>query len=104
MKKMLKIEIPRVLELNVTDLNISMGIPAEGDACPITLAVERQFETEEVSTGSNEIEIAFENGVRAWYSIPAEASEFIRRFDNDSKVKSFKFKATLDHATFEYEA
>lgn len=104
MKKMLKIEIPRVLELDVTDLDISKGAPAESDACPITLAVERQLETDAVNTESNEIEIMFENGVCAWYSIPAKASEFIRRFDNDSKVKSFKFKATLNHATFAYEA
>ena len=82
-------QLPKKLQIKVTQQHIEGGIAQSDEYCPIALVVK------ELLGGDNYVEVDGDqiiiNDV-AVYDLPDNAREFIRAFDNDEAVQPFEFE------------
>jgi hypothetical protein len=79
-------------EIKVTQKDIDAGTPTT-EGCPIALALIRELqmeEDEEISVDGNIITVS-----QLSFYTPEKAADFVKRFDNEEKVKPFKFVIKL---------
>jgi hypothetical protein len=79
-------------EIKVTKQDIENGKPTT-EGCPIALALIRELQMEddeEISVDGDVITVG-----QLSFDTPARAADFVERFDNEDKVKPFKFVIKL---------
>lgn len=84
----------RVLEIDVLTEDIERGELDDCRHCALALAIRRYvapYFRSDVSVGSQ----TFSVGIRESQSLPAEAKEWVARFDAGEKVEPFRFEITL---------
>lgn len=80
------------MKINVTKLDIIRGKKGSCSRCPIAIAVGRAFHEEKVAVDGLRVYI-YKNIKSDVYTLPAEAVEFIFRFDaGDKGLKPFSFE------------
>lgn len=85
---------PKTLKIEVTDQDISEGVPTDSWQCPIARAIRRIY-GDHPSVGTKDLHIAFGSiGKKTTYFLPTKAIKFVAAFDSDEVVGSFKFTAT----------
>jgi hypothetical protein len=71
----------------VRSLDIAFGKMYSGSNCPVALAMKRAFNTDKVIVGLHSARV---NGGAVM--LPAEAQQFIEKFDSNKHVEPFTFK------------
>lgn len=87
------------IEVIVTREDIEKGVPESDELCPVALAVKRLFGFDWVYVGIGGCFIDIDNSEGKRFSLPIEARDFIRDFDNGKEVNPFIFMA-LAESTF----
>ena len=101
------------LQMNVTSEDIAQGKPINRFRCPIALAVKRILETPTLNPYTEQLEISkyiikvdrsqlriqeLKGGIIKIYTLPTEATNFSRNFDDSRKTFPFSFTAELDYS------
>lgn len=76
-----------MIRISVTEADIDAGIRMHPESCPINLAAERA--TDKGCRTMRTLIVIGDSAVR--YALPAEAREFIFRFDMGHDVEPFEF-------------
>ena len=88
----------RTETIKVTKEDISQGMPACNDGCPLALAMQRVIGPH-VSVGTEHF---WPYEVRDWYDervigdLPDKAQQFVRDFDDGFEVKPIEFTVTFE--------
>lgn len=82
----------------VESKHISYGTQMSSKYCPIALALQEAFATDNVFVGAREVTIYFNNdrNYKGKFILPYEVTRFIRRFDNNLLVNPFEFELNLE--------
>lgn len=78
-----------MFKIKVTDQNIDQGLPGESEDCPIALALwDKGYG--DICVGPDSIDFTYKKK-QYGFDLPIKVQRFIKRFDNDEQVNSFKF-------------
>jgi len=78
-------------QITVTKWDIYWGERGETKKCPIARAIRKKLKAKEALITHSSARILFRKKPTILSILPAEARVFIREFDNNQKVKPFKF-------------
>lgn len=84
-----------MIKINVLKRDIEKGEEKDCEYCPVALAVKRATH-HRVGVAGDVVEIYRGVYSTSYYSLPAKAINFIKRFDGGKSVKPFSFKMTPD--------
>ena len=82
--------------ISVTRKHIKEGRRCAGDSCPVSLALQKQLNRDDVHVSSTDVVIGEFGRKKEVIPLSKSVQEFINRFDNEKPVKPFKFKLNID--------
>jgi hypothetical protein len=87
------------IKVEVTQEDISGGVPTDAESCPIALALRREFDVEGVCpiirVLNNAVSVTALDGRRLEGRLPDRARRFVNLFDDDNEVDPIAFNLRL---------